>query len=111
MAQGDETTKTQGTDSIFIMEPDEVKNIPADQTITYVRLIVDYQPQKKDSNRVQLTADRDLITYPGELTPCTDNTTTSKILWNSVLITENAKYMCVDVENFYLEIHLIGTNI
>ena len=41
MAQGDETTKTQGTDSIFIMEPDEIKNVPADQTITYARLVVD----------------------------------------------------------------------
>jgi hypothetical protein len=28
--------------------------------------------------------------------------TTSKLMWNSVLSTEGAKYMCLDIKNFYL---------
>ena len=40
--------------------------------------------------------------YPGELTTRTANSTTSKLHWNSVLSTQNAKYMCLDIANFYL---------
>ena len=32
----------------------------------------------------------------------TEDITTSKILRNSVLSTKNAKYMCIDIKNFYL---------
>ena len=73
------------------MEPDETKNIPADQTIIYARLVIDYRPQRKDPNRVKLTAGGNLIIYPEESTTCTADITTSFFLWNSVLSTENAK--------------------
>jgi hypothetical protein len=32
--------------------------------------------------------------------------TTSKLMWNSVLSTEGAKYMCLDIKKFYLSTHL-----
>ena len=32
----------------------------------------------------------------------TADLTTSKLLWNSVLSTEGAQYMCLDIKNFYL---------
>jgi hypothetical protein len=32
--------------------------------------------------------------------------TTSKLMWNSVLSTEGAKYMCLDIKNFYLSASL-----
>ena len=51
---------------------------------------------------MRLTAGGNLIKYTGELTTCTADLTASKILWNSVLSTENAKYMCLDISNFYL---------
>lgn len=31
----------------------------------------------------------------------TADLTTSEIVWNSVLSTENVKFMCVDIKNFY----------
>ena len=43
-----------------------------------------------------------LINYPGKLTTQTADLITSKILWNSVLSTENGKYMCIDIKCFYL---------
>ena len=61
---------------------------------------MDYRPQKDDPNRVRLTAGGNLINYPGELTTRTAELTTSKILWNSVLSTKDAKYMCIDLKNF-----------
>jgi hypothetical protein len=42
-----------------------------------------------------------LIQYKGNLSTHTADIT-SKILWNSVLCTKNAKYMCLDIKNFYL---------
>jgi len=51
---------------------------------------------------VRITVGGNLINYPGELTTNTADLITSKILWNSVLSTPNAKYMTVDIKNFYL---------
>jgi hypothetical protein len=68
----------------------------------YAHVVVDYRPQKEDPNRVRITAGGNLITYPGELTTQTADLTSSKILWNSVVSTARAKYMCVDIKNFYL---------
>ena len=80
----------------------EVQNIPKDQTVTYTRMVVDYRPQKSYPNQVRITAGGNLIKYPGELTTRTADLTTSNILWNIVLSTKDAKYMCIDIKNFYL---------
>ena len=53
-------------------------------------------------NRVRITAGGNLIDYPGELTTRTADITTSKMLWNSVISTKCAKYMTMDIKNFYL---------
>ncbi len=87
---------------MFILDRHEIPNIPKDRTVTYAHVVVDYRPQKPDPNRVRITAGGNLISYPGELTTRTADLTTSKILWNSVLSTPDAKYMCIDIRNFYL---------
>jgi hypothetical protein len=102
LAQGDLKTNTPGTDSIFILEPHEIPNIPKARTVAYALVVVDCRPQKEDPNRVHITAGRNLIAYPGELTTRTADLTSSKILWNSVLSTSRAKYMCLDIIIFYL---------
>jgi hypothetical protein len=70
--------------------------------VTYARIVVDYRPQKADPNRVRITAGDNLITYPEELTTRTADLTTTKILWNSVISTPGARYMCVNIKNMYL---------
>ena len=95
-------TNTAGTDSLFVMTHKEIRNIPKDRTVTYVRMVVDYRTQKPYTNRVRITAEGNLIKYPGELTTQTADLTTSKIIWKSVLSTKDAKYMCIDIKNFYL---------
>jgi len=102
LAQGDATTNTPGTDSIFVMNYEQIRNIPNDRTITYTRIVVDYRSQKTDPNRVRLTAGGNLIEYPGELTTRTADLTTTKMLWNSVISTQDARYLCLDIKNFYL---------
>ena len=101
-AQGDKKTGTPGTNSYFVLTHDQIKTIPRDRTVTYARIVVDFRPQKPDPNRVRITAGGNLIHYPGELTTRTADLTTSKILWNSVVSTEDAKYMCIDIKKFYL---------
>ena len=47
------------------MTIDEIKQISKDRTVTYARIVVDYQPQKDDPNRVRITVGGNLIDYPG----------------------------------------------
>ena len=70
--------------------------------MTYARMVVDYLPQKPDPNLVHITAGGNLIKYPGELTTWNVDLPTSKLLWNSVLSTQGAKYMCINIKNVYL---------
>ena len=102
MAQGDTKTGTKGTNSIFVMSHAEIANIPRDRIVTYCRLVVDFRPQKEDPNRVRMTAGSNLLQYPDKLTTRTADLTTSKIIWNSVLSTEGAQFMGIDIKNFYL---------
>ena len=43
-----------------------------------------------------------LINYPGDLTNRTVDLITSKVLWNSVLSTEDSTFMELGIGNFYL---------
>ncbi len=84
------------------MDPKDIPNIPADRAVTYANSVVNFRPQKEDPHHIRITAGGNLINYPGKLTTRTADITTSKLHWNSVLSTQKAKYMCLDLKNFYL---------
>ncbi len=65
-------------------------------------MVIDYRPQKEDTNWIQIAVGGNLITYKGDTSTRTVDLTTSKLLWNSVLGTKGARYMCLDLKNFYL---------
>ena len=44
-----------------------------------------------------------LLNVPRDLSTRTEELTTSKILWNSVLSTKDARYACIDINNMYLQ--------
>jgi hypothetical protein len=102
MSQGDNKTRQVGTNGMFVMDPKDIPNIPADRTVTYANVVADFRPQKEDPHRIRITAGGNLINYPGELTTQTADITRSKLHWNSVLSTQKAKYMCLDLKKFYL---------
>ena len=81
---------TLDVDAIRVMNLEQIQNIPADRVVTYARVAVDFRPQKEDPNRVRITAGGNLIAYPDELMTRTADLTVSKILWNSVLSTDDA---------------------
>ena len=91
-----------GTNTIKCMTYEEIKNIPTDRTVTYTRIVVDYRAHNDDPNRVCTTVGGNPIDYPGELTTRTADLMTKKFMWNSVISTRNARYMCANVKNVYL---------
>ena len=103
MAQGDDKTGQKGTNSIFVMTHTKIKQAYAEKvTFTYAKIVVDLHPQKEDPYRIRITAGGNLLTYRGNVSNRTVDLSTSKLLWNSVLSTDGAKYMCLDIKNFYL---------
>jgi len=103
MAQGDLKTRQKGTNSVFVMTHKEIEIAKeAGHKWTYARIVVDDRPQKEDPNRIRIAVGGNLITYNGSTSTRTTDLTTSKLLWNRVLSTEGAKYMCLDIKNFYL---------
>ena len=90
-----------------MMTHKKIRNIPKDRTVTYARMVVDDRPQKPYPNQICITSREIFIKYPGELTTQTENLTISKILWNSVLRTQDAKYMCIVKKTFTLATHWI----
>lgn len=91
--------RIKGTDTIKFIP---ISAIPRGRTVTYARFVCELRPQKAEVERTRLTVGGNLVDYPGDVSTSTADLTTSKILWNSVLSTPNAKYMCADVKNFYL---------
>jgi hypothetical protein len=76
--------------------------VPKCKSITYGRFVVDIRPKKSDIHRVRLTVGGNLIQYPADVPTRSADLTTSKCIWNSTIYTESARYMCLDVKNFYL---------
>jgi hypothetical protein len=83
--------------------------IPYDQvpeekkkSITYARICVDFRPDKKDPYRCRITLGGNLINYPGDVGTRTADMLTVKLLLNSVISTPGAKFMSLDISNFYL---------
>jgi hypothetical protein len=74
----------------------------AGKKFTFANPVVDYRPQKEDPNQIRITAMGNLVTYEGKLSVRTADINTAKIHWNSVISNKKAKYMCLDIKNFYL---------
>ena len=69
-------------------------------------MVYDIRPQKAETHRVKLTVGGDQISYLLVSTPISD-LTTSKILVDSILSTQKAKGLCVDIKDVYLNIEMI----
>ena len=76
--------------------------MPKDRKVTYGRICVNYRPQKADPYRTRLTVGGDRIDYPWDKSCPTAGLQTSKILFNSVVSTKNAKFFGIDIAHFYL---------
>ena len=76
--------------------------LPPNRHPTYLRIVADYRPHKAEPNRIRFTVGGNRIDYPGKVSTPTADLATVKILLNSVLSTPNARFMTVDIKDFYL---------
>ena len=95
--------KIKGTDTCHWINKTQV---PKNKRTTYAQTVVDVRPEKEDPNRVRITAGGDRLEYYGETSTKTASIETAKILINSVLSTKNAKFMSIDISNFYIQTDL-----
>jgi hypothetical protein len=103
MMHGCNKTGQKGTNAMFIMTNGKIMHALATKKFfTYANPVVDYRPQKDDPHRIRITAGGKLIDYNGDASVRMANLDTAKLHWNSVISTENARYMCLDIKIFYL---------
>ena len=78
--------------------------IPKDRKITHKNFICNIRPQKSETHRVRLTAGGNKLDYPGDPSSPAVSLLNVKIHINSTIsrAKNNAKYMCIDIKNFYL---------
>jgi hypothetical protein len=70
--------------------------------VTYGSFVVDIKDHKEEEERTQLTVGGDQTDYPGDKSTGTAGLTTAKILINSVISTQGAKFLVIDINTFYL---------
>jgi hypothetical protein len=89
------------TENIFFRKKSE---IPAKRRkdITYGRIVCVYRSKKKDPYRTRITMGGNLVNYPDDCDTPTADIITVKILLNSIVSTLNAKFMMIDLKDFYL---------
>jgi hypothetical protein len=76
--------------------------VPSNHTVTYGRIVVLLRPQKSEVECTQLTVGGNLTNYPGNRSTKTAGLMTANLLFNSVVSTLGAKFMGMDLKNFYL---------
>jgi hypothetical protein len=77
-------------------------DIPKGRNVTYGSFVVDIKVHKEEKERTILTVGGDQIEYLGDKSTRTAGLTMAKILINSVISTPNAKFLVIDINNFYL---------
>ncbi len=94
-------TRIKGTDTIKFIPRSMV---PQERMcdVTYGKFVWDYRPQKESPFRTRLTVGGDRVNYPGDVGTPTADLLLAKIMFNSVVSTKNAKFMTLDIGNFYL---------
>jgi hypothetical protein len=79
-----------------------VHKIPPGRKPTYYRPVCADRPNKENPIRVRSTVGGNLIDYPHEVSTKTAGLVTTKIMFNSTISTPDARFMVIDIKDFYL---------
>ena len=99
LTQGLLDNRAAATNTIFFIP---INKIPRHKRPTYARFVCSFRPQKPEPYPTRLTVGGNLIDYPGNLSMKVADMTTFKILVNNTLSTPGAKWLSLDVKNYYL---------
>ena len=93
--------RIEGTNIFFAIKFD---NIPKDRLneICYTSVVCEVRPGKKDPNRIIITICGTNMCYPGDVGTNTASLELLKLMINSFLSRKGSKYVCFDIEKFYL---------
>ena len=97
----DKGKRIEGTNTFFVIK---FEDIPKDRLneICYTSVVFEVRPGKKDLNRTRITICGTNVCYPGYVGTNTASLELFKLIINSVLSRAGAKYVCFDIEYFYL---------
>jgi hypothetical protein len=94
--------RNTGTNTIFFIKKNQVPKEQA-KDVTYGLITTLIRPEKIDeSNRTWLVAGGNQVHYPGDAETPTADLLTIKLLLNSIISTENTRFMTIDIKDFYL---------
>ena len=89
----------QGTNTCKFIK---VSELPTGKKATYVRIVTADRPVKEEQRQVRMTVGGDQVNYPGDCATKGADLVTAKCLFNSVMSTDDTKFMNLDVKDFYL---------
>ena len=80
------------------------EDIPKDclNDICYTSVVCELRPGKKGLNCTRITICGKNVCYPGDVSTNTASLELFNLVINSILSRAGAKYVCFDIENFYL---------
>ena len=94
--------RVKGTNTIRFIFKHEIPT-ERKKDVTYGSFVCMVRPEKTDEpNRTRFTVGGDRINYPGEVGTPTAEMLVAKLLFNSIISTPNAKFMTIDLKDFYL---------
>ena len=92
-----------GTQAMEMIKPSDISN---NRTITYASMVCGYRPLKQEAHHCRLVVGGDKLPYASNSAAPAANLIESKILFNSVISTKGAKFMTIDIRNFFLSSHM-----
>ena len=98
IAQGVGTRMPEGMNTFFFMHRTA---IPACRTVTYSQLVASIRSHKTKTHRVRVTIGGNKLELPGNTTTNCASLTTTKCLLNSTISTPGARFITLDIKNFY----------
>ena len=93
--------RVKGTNTIKFIRKSNVPQARI-RDVTYGSFVCNVRNKKKEKNRTRFVVGGDRINYPGEVATPTAEMLVAKILFNSVISTKEARFMTMDISNFYL---------
>ena len=93
--------RVEGTDTFYVIK---FEDIPKDSLnkICYTSFVFEVRPGKRDPNRTQITICGTNVCYPGYVGTNTASLELFKLIIKSIISRSGEKYVCFDIENFYL---------
>jgi hypothetical protein len=72
------------------------------QDVTYGQYVCTVRPEKNEPNQTRFTVGGDKINYPGKVATPTAKMLVAKMLFNSIISMKGARFMTMNISNFYL---------